>query len=593
MKDVLRHAELLGRYFYLVLRQRANLPALLESHARRYPQHPFCTCEGQSHTLGEFNAAVNRRAHALCAQGLQRGEVVALLMENRLAYLETTLALSKLGAVAALIHPALRGEPLVHSLRLSRARVLVLGSECLPSFGEVYSRIQQDPLQHILVEEDPTAAATSRENWPPGSIAWTEQLRHASLENPPSVKLTSRDWALWIYTSGTTGLPRAARVNHYRWYAAALVMGRYAMGLTSKDCLYCPLPLAHSNGIMIAFGSALYARSRLVIARRFSASRFWDEVCACEATAFVYIGELLRYLCNQMARPIERAHRIRVILGNGLRPDIWKTCVDRFGVKAVREFYASTEGNTVMMNVNRSPGTVGRPLLPFKNSHVLVPLDEAREELVRNANGLCNPVQQGHVGELLTRVNRITPFHGYTDAQATKHRLVRKILRTGDCYVRTGDLMRQNAAGDYLFVDRRGDTFRWKGENLSAQEIQETLSGFPTFALVSLYGVLVPHHEGRAGMAAVQLHPGTTLDLKALASFVRRNLAVFAAPVFLRIVAEVERTSTFKLRKVDLIAQGFSPPSDDAIYYLDRSNWRYLPFHPEARRELEQGQLRL
>jgi len=409
--------------------------------------------------------------------------------------------------------------------------------------------------------------------------------RQSGAPMPPESRadLYCRDKAFYIYTSGTTGLPKAARINHYRWVGAGLAFGLYGLGARREDVIYCPLPLYHSNGILIAFGAALVSGAALALSRRFSASRFWDEAYGFGATAAVYIGEILRYLVNAPPAAHERDHRITRVLGNGLRPDIWELFRQRFGIRHVREFYASTEGNAYTLNMNDVVGSVGQAILKFSENTLMVRYDVATDAHPRGPDGFLLPCAPGETGELLARVGPLTPFYGYAGSEETEKKLLRNVFRRGDVYFRTGDLMMKDAAGNYYFVDRIGDTFRWKGENVATHEVQEILSAFPGLALVGVFGVTVPGHEGRAGMAALMMEPGRPFDPAAFHRFAEDKLPPYMRPAFLRVVARAELTGTYKLKKLDLQQVGYDPGrTTDPLYYRDAAQGAYLPLDAAA-----------
>jgi fatty-acyl-CoA synthase len=576
------------RYLSLVALKNRTLGRTVEQAAARRPEAIACLFEDERITYGELNRRANRRANLFRSLGVGKGDVVCLLMENRPEYLETVVGLAKIGAVTAQVNYNLKDGSLTHSINLVGARRIIVGLECLAQLQVVLPSLERIRADAVYVDTrwvdyDPPT---------PGMHDLNTLLAHADDGNPQHAPMNSKDPVLFIYTSGTTGLPKAARINHYRWYAAGLVMGYYAMSIEQDDVLYCPLPLYHSNGCLIAFGSAMVTGATFALTRRFSASRFWDEAKQYGATAFVYIGEVLRYLVNSAAHPGERTHRVLRILGNGLRPDIWPKVEQRFGIPHIREFYASTEGNAVTVNVDDTSGSVGTSVLHFADNTTLVRYDLEKEQYVRDGQGFCIHCRPGEVGELLGEIKSTHPFYGYSDAKETERKILRNVYKKGDAYFRTGDLMKQDAAGHYFFVDRIGDTYRWKGENVATQEVQEVLSGFGGVHLVSVYGVQVPNTEGRVGMAALQMEEGRAFEPAAFYRFAGEMLPVYAVPAFVRLVGEMDITGTFKLRKVELQRQGFDPQQvQGALYYLDRRQGSYVPLDAAAFQGISGGQI--
>jgi len=406
--------------------------------------------------------------------------------------------------------------------------------------------------------------------------------------------MTAADTALLIYTSGTTGLPKAARINHMR---AQLYMRGFAgaTGANPSDRIYVTLPLYHATGGLCAPGAALLNGASIILRGTFSASHFWDEVAAEGATLFVYIGELCRYLVNHPPAANERAHKLRLAFGNGLSRDVWAQLETRFAVPRVLEFYGSTEGNVSMFNFDGGLGAVGRiaPYLAPLFNVALVSFDVEKEAPVRGADGFCVPCAPGEAGECLGAIHgdARTAFTGYVDHKASEKKVLRDAFRKGDAWFRTGDLMSRDALGYYYFVDRVGDTFRWKGENVSTSEVAQVLSAAPGVKEATVYGVAVPHHDGRAGMAAVVAGEG--FDLARLREAMEQSLPPFAQPLFVRITDALAVTGTFKPRKMALIAAGFDPTKCAGPLYFHDREIGLIPLTPELYARILSGEERL
>ncbi len=577
------------RYLFLLAAKNKTLGKTVERMAVRRSGAPFLLFEDERLSFAEFNRASNRRANFFRALPVRKGEVVAVLMENRPELLLTLTGLAKIGAVTAAINTHLTGQTLAHNLNISRAARLVVGAECLDRLAPVLPSLKDIRPAEIFVDTRWPSAVPA----PAGLRDLNALLVGAGEGNPPPVKLGSMDLLMLIYTAGTTGLPKAARVTHYRWYGAGLGFGYYCWEVTPEDVIHCALPLYHSNGALIAFASAMVNGAALAISRRFSAGRFWEDVVRCRATAFIYIGELLRYLVNTPPGPHDRAHRVQRILGNGLRPDIWQKFQERFGVRHIREFYASAEGNAYTVNLEDVPGSCGKSVLKWPQNLALVRYDVEHGEALRGPGGFCQRCAPGEAGELVGEIKFTTPFGGYTDRDATERKLLRDVFKAGDVHFRTGDLLKQDARGHYYFVDRIGDTFRWKGENVSTQEVQEALTAFPGVFMISVFGVPVPGAEGRVGMAVLLLEEGAAFDPAGFYRHTREHLAAYARPAFARLAKDLYLTSTFKMRKVELQNAGYDLSQvSDPLYYRDESKGTYLPLTPAASREIEAGRIR-
>jgi fatty-acyl-CoA synthase len=533
----------------------------IESAVDKWRDRPALTCEGKTLTYGEFDALANRYAHWAKAQGLTRGQTVALFMHNRLEYVAIWYGLSKVGVVTSLINNQLTGAALAHCVNISGALHCLVDPEGAPVFEAMRASLTKQVHLWTL------GAASS------GQRDLTNALKSCSSLRPDRMvsrgELRAKDLALYIFTSGTTGLPKAARVTHMR---VQLYMRGFAgsTGANEKDRIYITLPLYHATGGLCAVGAALLTGGCVVLRRKFSASSFWDDVVGEACTMFVYIGELGRYLVNQPEHPLERDHKLRMVFGNGLRLDVWQTFLDRFRIPFVLEFYGATEGNVSIFNFDGKVGACGRvPKYLKKRFPIrLVQYDVENEEPVRTASGRCVEAGPGQVGECIGMIGREarTSYTGYADRAASEKKVLHDVFAHGDSWFATGDLMTQDGDGYYYFVDRIGDTFRWKGENVSTGEVSGCLVGAPGVLEANVYGVKIADLDGRAGMAALSVGPEFTVA--ALQAHIETCLPGYAQPLFLRLQGEIATTGTFKQRKVDLIAEGFDPARiKDPIYF--------------------------
>ncbi len=514
------------------------------------------------------------------------GDVVAVLMENRPEFIIAWLGLAKIGAVAALINSNLQSHTLAHCLKRANARHLILGSECADNYKSAKPYLEKPPI--VWVTGGAVADAYDLD---------PELAKQSSSAIPDSIRkgLKGRDTCFYIYTSGTTGLPKAARLTHMR---VANIMHGFSGAAHAKetDRMYVALPLYHTSGGVAALGTTLTVGGAVIIKREFSASEFWADCVKYEATMFQYIGELCRYLLNSPEAPEEREHKIRICVGNGLRPDIWQKFQDRFALPRILEFYGATEGNVTLFNFDGRLGAIGRLPWYFKHLHnsTLVKIADGTLSPVRGEDGLCVKVETGKPGECLGKISNVprTMFDGYSNQVESKKKILRDVLEDGDAWFRTGDLMKQDKEGYFYFVDRIGDTFRWKGENVSTSEVAEIISSFDNIREINVYGVKVPHTEGRAGMAAIKTD--YKIDMDELHRYVEIKLPDYARPLFLRIQSEIDVTGTFKHRKVDLVKQGFNPTTiNEPLYFDDPTSDSYVPLNADLYRLIELGQIRL
>jgi fatty-acyl-CoA synthase len=345
------------------------------------------------------------------------------------------------------------------------------------------------------------------------------------------------------------------------------------------------LPLYHNNALTVALSSVINSGATLALGKSFSASKFWDEVIASDATAFIYIGEICRYLLNQPPKPTDRAHKVRLIAGNGLRPEIWDEFTKRFGIARVCEFYASSEGNAAFINIFNVPQTTGISPTPL----AYVEYDPDTGTPLRDENGRVRRVPAGEPGLLISPVNRLQPFDGYTDQESSEKKLVRNAFREGDCWFNSGDVMSPQGMGHAAFVDRLGDTFRWKGENVATTQVEAALASDGSVEECTVFGVEIPRTGGRAGMAAVKLRDGTEFDGKSLARAVYDQLPAYALPLFVRVVKTLEHTTTFKSRKVELRKQAYGRNVPDPLYVLAGRDEGYVPYYDEYPEEVAAG----
>ncbi|WP_338766964.1 long-chain-acyl-CoA synthetase [Nocardia vulneris] len=543
---------------------KSSVGLCFQRAAHRHPNRIFLRFEGAGCTYRQANDEVNRYAAVLTARGVRRGDVVGVLMTNRPQTLFVVLAAAKLGATVGLLNHHQRDQVLAHSFGLLNSVLDVVGEECAQALDSL-----PEPPANVLYSNDLQVAA-----------------QDAPDADPPVCKeITAKERAFLIFTSGTTGLPKASVMTHLRWTKSMVGLGGLGIRLRGNDTLYCCLPLYHNNALTVALSAVLSAGGTFALGRQFSVSRFWDEVIREEATAFIYIGELCRYLLNQAPKATDRRHKVRLAVGNGLRPELWDEFKRRFGINRIVEFYGASEVNIAFINAFGVDRTAGFGPLPY----AVVDYDDETGKAKRDKNGRLRRVGTGGVGLLLSKITDRSPFDGYTDKAASAAKLVRDGFKQGDLWFDTGDLVRDQGWHHIAFVDRLGDTFRWKGENVATTEVEGALTRSEAISQAVVYGVDIPGADGKAGMAAVTLSPDGDLDGAALAELVFRQLPAYAVPLFLRVVQELEQTSTFKSRKVELRKQGYTPDDDHPLYVLAGRDKGYIPFYPDYPDEVAAG----
>ena len=553
---------------------------VIRARAEEHPDRVFLRFEEEVVTFGDFNRGVNRFANLLRGAGVERGEAVAIMMESSPWFLMAEGAAAKCGVIAALINTSLRGAALRHVLRASTARVVLADAACASSVAALGAA------EGLIFAADPVA---------PGHRSLAEALAAAGDSEPALAQVKLSDVMLYIYTSGTTGYPKPTIIRHARFTMGGESL-RVVLGLEEGDCSYAPTPLYHGYSNFVGFSPALHAGTAFATRRKFSASHFLDDVARHGVTHFMYVGELCRYLLRQPPSQRDRAHKIRVATGPGLRPDIWCEFVERFGIDRVLETYGQTEANVSLMNRRGRVGSIGRAA-PFTHGQLkLVRYDVAAQQPVRGRSGFLVECRPGEAGELISEISAKSTmsFDGYVDRADNEAKILRDCFAAGDVYLRTGDVLRRDRASYYYFVDRIGDTFRWKGENVSTAEVAELLNGAPGVAETAVYGVRVPGTDGRAGMALVVLRAGVQFSPADYYAHGEQVLPPYARPLFVRIGASMDVTGTLKHCKSRLQEEGYDLSRvGDPVYFRDERARTYVPLTAELQRLVDGGALAL
>uniref|UniRef100_A0AAQ5X831 long-chain-fatty-acid--CoA ligase n=1 Tax=Amphiprion ocellaris TaxID=80972 RepID=A0AAQ5X831_AMPOC len=547
------------------MRQGSNIPSIFAQTVKLHPNKPALIYEatGETWTFAQLDGLCNAVAHWARSQGWVSGDVVALFMESRPLQVALWLGLAKVGVEAALINFSLRCDPLLHCIGVSGSKAIVFGAELADAMMEVNSAINQSMVRFCTGDLSAELLACL------GAQSLDPILATAS-RHPPSPCFPPKglnDRLFYIYTSGTTGLPKAAIVVHSRYYRIA-AFSYFAFRMRPDDIIYDCLPLYHSAGNIIGVGQCLINGLTVVVKRKFSASRFWDDCIKYNCTMVQYIGEICRYLLSQPVRPSERGHKVRLAVGNGLRPSVWEAFTERFGVAQIGEFYGATECNCSIANMD------GKSHSPQ----------------------CILPCFAGEPGLLVGRINQQDPlrrFDGYANQDATKKKIAHNVFKKNDSAYLSGDVLVMDDLGYMYFRDRSGDTFRWRGENVSTTEVEGILSSLLDQTDVAVYGVAVPGVEGKAGMAAIANAAGT-FDCNSFLKNIQRALPSYARPVFLRISPHVDTTGTFKIQKTRLQREGYDPRlTTDQIYFLNTRAAQYEAMDEELYNAIAEGRMSL
>jgi fatty-acyl-CoA synthase len=564
-------------------------PQVIDELAEKFGDAPALLSDRERLSYRALAERSNRYARWALAQGLAKGDTVCLLMPNRPEFMAIWLGVTRAGGVVALLNTNLAGSALAHCINVVAPKHVIVGAELAAGFASARPHLATNAKIWLHGDGGDDLPRLDREVEGHAGEALAAGERRA---------LNIEDRALYIYTSGTTGLPKAANINHYRLMLASHGFAGI-MNTRASDRVYDCLPMYHTVGGVVATGATLINGGSVVIREKFSAREFWDDIVRWDCTVFQYIGELCRYLVNSPPHPRETAHRLRLACGNGLRPDVWDSFQKRFKIPHILEFYAATEGNVSMFNFEGKPGAVGR--IPWFMAHrfptKLVKFDIENEQPVRDAQGLCIACAPNEVGEAVGKILKDASrpgarFEGYASDAETEKKILHDVFERGDAWFRTGDLMRQDENGYFYFVDRIGDTFRWKGENVATSEVSETITAFAGVKQANAYGVAIAGREGRAGMAALVVESG--FDFAAFRAYLAAHLPEYARPVFLRLLPELDVTATFKQKKFDLVREGFDPGRiPDPLYFSDAEARTFVRLDAALYQRIQGGAVRM
>jgi citronellyl-CoA synthetase len=570
--------------------QPCGLGWSFEQATLRNPDGPALLQGEVALTYVQVNQWANRIAHHLIAQGIRKGDVVAVFIENRPELLVTILAVAKVGAISALLNTSQTRDTLAHSLNLVAPAAIIVGEELVPAFSAVRERVSIEAPRTWFVADRDTFSHPGIA--PDGFINLMTASADSSSANPASSQqIFFDDPCFYIYTSGTTGLPKAGVFKHGRWMRSSASFGLIALDMRPEDVVYCTLPLYHATGLCVCWGSAISGASGFAIRRKFSASQFWNDVRKYRATTLGYVGELCRYLVDQPPSADDSKHRVTKMIGNGLRPGAWGEFKTRFAVNHICELYAASDGNIGFTNILNFDNTVGFSLMSWE----LAAYDHDSGAPIRDAKGFMRKVAKGEQGLLLAKIDDKAPLDGYTDPQKTEKVVLYDVFEKGDRYFNTGDLLRNIGFGHAQFVDRLGDTYRWKGENVSTTEVENILLQHPNISEAVAYGVEVRNTNGRAGMAAITPAESlATLDFSELLAFAREQMPAYAVPLFLRVKVKMETTGTFKYQKTRLKDEAFDPgkTGDDPIYAWLPGTQTYVQVTPQLLADIHGGAFR-
>jgi citronellyl-CoA synthetase len=583
MRFLRKNANFIVELSNIVEQNKDSWGSLVEENAEKYADNIAIKFEDMKLTYKEYNEWVNRYAHYFLSLGLKKGDVVELMMTNRPEFLMIVTAVGKIGAITSLINIDLREMSLAHCLKLTPGRFIIIDENCFETFNRV--KLELDLSEDQILYFVPDHGLISP---PQDFINLPDQVKSFPINNPSTTQnVKTSDTIAYIFTSGTTGFPKATLFANYTMVACYHFFGRIIAEFTPEDTMYVSLPLFHSNSLGVGCSSAFGGGAAIALGRKFSITHFWDEIRKYNATAFNYIGEVCRYLINQPVRPEDSDNTIRLVIGAGLRPEIWKEFKERFNIEKIGEYYSATEAVGVFANMLNFDCTVGCSFFPF----AIVKYDHEAETPIKNEQGFMERVNIGESGLLLFQITGSSVFRGYTDKKATEEKLFHNVFEEGDLWFNTGDLMRDIGNSHAQFVDRLGDTFRWKGHNISTIEVEKIINTFDQVLFSSAFGVQIPSTDGRAGMAAIVPNVSPQeFDLKGLAEHLKQNLPPYGIPIFLRFKSKLALTATFKLKKVKLKKEGFNLDKiEDSLYIMLPGKSEYVLLTREIYEDIKTG----
>ncbi len=557
-----------------------SLGIMVEQNAENLPDHTAFLFEDSSWTWQSLNQESNKISNFFLKLGIESGDIVTIMMENSAEFLFITTGINKIQGISSLININQRKQALIHAFEISEGKWFIIDGSSLKAFNEVFDDLN--------IAKENVFVSNNLENLEHPFRDLRKILDEISQNNPDTTfKSNLRDDSTYIFTSGTTGLPKAAVQNNARLLNP---FGMLALKLTPKDVLYSPLPLYHSLSMIVGWAAVVQGGSSFGFRKRFSASEFWNDVKKFGATCCLYIGEVPRYLINRPKSEYVENNTFKKMLGLGLRKDIWETFKSRFHVQHILEFYGATEGAGGLFNVNEKPGMIGRITIP--KSIIVVKVNEETGEFYKDEQGFLIQCSPGETGMMLAIILPTGNFKGYKDKSKTNERVLNNVLEENDSYFNTGDLVSLHEDHWVSFADRFGDTYRWKGENVSTMEVESILNTFEGMDMCNVYGVEMPDAEGKAGMISIVCED-KTFDTDSFSKFISENLPKYTIPIFIRIKDELEFTGTHKLRKVNLRKQGFDVDKiKDRIYFWNSKSSKYELFDTEQYQNVINGKLK-
>ncbi|MFW9873377.1 MAG: long-chain-acyl-CoA synthetase [Candidatus Thorarchaeota archaeon] len=566
--------------------QNQSVGIYVEKHAKEIPQKIALYFEDKQWTWEEINEESNRYANYFLSNGLIPGDTIALMIENCPEFLFATTGINKVQGISALINFNQKRQALIHAFNVVESKWIIVSGKNLPSFMEIVDQLSLES-DHILVIKN-------YKNTPHNFIDLADcfKTKLVLTKNPNTTRNSKlNEMCSYIFSSGTTGLPKAIIMWNVRFINQTLSTSIETSRLSSNDVIYITVPLYHNLGFGISWTASWFTGAAVALREQFSASNFWKDIHKYGATFTTYVGEIPRYLLNQPVSKYDKNHKLKNMSGVGLQKSIWEKFKSRFEIEHIWEFYGLTEGAAGFLNIEEKPGMIGRMVLPGTE---LAKVDPETGEFFKNENSFCIKCEVGDTGMALNELQPDTQFTGYKDKKKTEKKIMYNVFRKGDKFFNTGDMLKLHEDKWLSFADRFGDTFRWKGENVSTMEVESIINSHPLIETSAVYGVSIPETEGKAGMAALKINPNSNFDIEQFSTFILDNLPNYSIPLFIRIRKEFELVGPLKIKKFDLRIEAYDPNRiQDPLYYWDFKSQTYKIFNNEKYKELIKGKIKV
>ncbi len=583
-----KEAELYARFNQEMESVKKNpnqsIGTCVEDLAEKIPNRTALLFQDSSWTWQSINEESNRIANYFLKLGVKPEDTIALMLENSPEYLFLTTGINKIQGISGCINFNQRRQALIHSFNITEPKFVIVDGTCLPSFNEISAEVSYSNEQIYVINNFGKI--------PHDFIELSNELNGISNLNPPTTRNSIlRQTAYYVFTSGTTGFPKAINQHNYKLFLQAFLLMISFAKITPEDVIYIATPFYHNLSNGIAWPTAFVLGATIALRKRFSASAFWEDIHKYQATATMYIGEIPRYILNQPYSEYEKNHTLRTIVGVGLRKDVWEKFKARFKVEHICEFYGLTEGHRMLMNVGEVPGMIGRKNV---SGLMLAKVNPETGEFYKNDKGYLIQCKPGDIGMVLFKLEKGTFFTGYKDKQKTQKRKMHNVFRRDDAYFNTGDMVKLHENKWISFADRFGDTFRWKGENVSTLEVETILDSFPSIHMSAVYGVEIPNTEGKAGMATIQINPSLKFEIDEFSRFVIDVFPSYSIPLFIRITDEIEVAGPLKMKKTKIQKETYDIDIiNDPLYFWQSENKKYIPLSTSLYEKIIEGKIKL